>query len=191
MAEQIPTGEPSTVTAGNTWTWTKTFSDYAPSESGGTWALSYAINGVGKLTWDAAWVSDDGQAWTVTIPAARTAGLPAGRYQWAAIVTGGGGYDGERYTPASGILTIQPNPETAAQGDLQTHAEKALAAVEAVLEGRITADVQAYAIGGRSVTSIPVLELRKLRAQYRDEVWRERHPGQTLPSVNVAFGVTR
>ena len=191
MAENIPEGVPATLTAGNTWQWTQRLSDYAPTETGGTWALSYAINGVGSLKWDASWVTNDGLAWTVTIPAASTAGLPAGRYQWAAIVTGGGGYDGQRYTPDSGILTIAPNPATAAQGDFQTHAEKALSAVEAVLEGRITADIQAYAIGGRSVTSIPVLELRKLRAQYRDEVWRERHPGQTLPSVNVAFGVVR
>jgi hypothetical protein len=187
MAEQTPEGVPASLTAGNTWTWYQTLTDYAPSESGGTWTLSYAVAGVGVLKWDPDWVTDDGSRWTVTVPATATAGLAAGRYEWQAIVAGGGGYASQRHTPLRGVLDVQPNPEWAGPGDRQAWAERTLAAVEAVLEGRVTADVQAYQIGSRSVTSIPMAELYTLRTKLQHEVWRLRNPGLAGPTRRLAF----
>lgn len=146
---------------------------------------------MGSLPWDASYVDTSAGTFAVTIPATATANLPAGRYRWTAIVTGGGGYNGQRFTPESGVLTVTADPSQQGAGDAQTFAEKNLAAVEAVLDGRITADVEAYQIGGRSVTAIPIGQLMALRARLRDEVWRERNPGQPLPGVKVAFTVTR
>lgn len=55
-----------------------------------------------------------------------------------------------------------------------THAQRMLDAIEAALEGRVTADVQSYQISGRSITKIPIAELMTLRKQYMVEVANER-----------------
>lgn len=187
MAETVPENEPATATAGNTWTWTKRLNDYAPTESGGTWTLSYIIAGPKALAWNASWVVTSGNTWTITIPASSTASLTAGRYQWSAVVTGGGGYAGQRFTPATGTLVVAANPELLADGDALAFAERNLSAVEAVLEGRITADIEAYTIGGKQVTAIPVMELMQLRSRLRYEVWLLRNPGLAGPVRAFAF----
>lgn len=187
MAPTVPQGEPSEVTAGDTWTWLKAFKDYRPTEGAGTWTLSYAIVGPDKLVWDASWVTTGTGDWTVEIPAASTANLLKGTYRWTAILTGGGTLSGDRGTPAAGVFTVLPNPATLKAGDTLSSAAKNLALVEAALEGRLTADMQSYSIGGRSVTAIPVSELYALRAQFRNELWRERNPGKAGPARLVAF----
>lgn len=53
---------------------------------------------------------------------------------------------------------------------MPTHAETMLAAIESVLEGRITADVEAYTIAGRQITKIPIADLLVLRDRYQAEV---------------------
>lgn len=187
MAPTTPRGEPTTVTAGDTWTWLKSFRDYVPTEGAGTWTLSYAIVGVDKLVWSASWLTTGTGDWTVTIPAASTTGLGAGTYRWTAILTGGGTLAGQRVTPETGVLTVLANPATLKAGDTLSSAAKNLAIVEAKLEGRLTADLESYSIGGRSVSSIPIGELYALRARFREELWRERHPDKAGPVRLVAF----
>lgn len=185
MAPTVPTGEPERLTAGDTWQWTRSFSTYPISEG---WGLSYAINGAEALPWDASWVTDDGSTFTVLIPAASTE-LPAGRYEWAAILTGSGSYAGQRYVGASGVLVVDPNPATQEDGDRQTHAEKMVASLEAAIEGRATNDVLAYSLAnGRSVQMSEPAELLKWLNFYKAQVWQEQHPGQSLPGRVVRFG---
>lgn len=43
-------------------------------------------------------------------------------------------------------------------------------AIESVLEGRASSDVESYSIAGRSITKIPISELLTLRAKYKAEV---------------------
>lgn len=52
---------------------------------------------------------------------------------------------------------------------MATHAETMLANIEAVLEGRITSDVESYTIAGRQITKIPITELLTMRDKYRAE----------------------
>ena len=56
---------------------------------------------------------------------------------------------------------------------MATHAATMLAAIEAVLEGRITADIETYSIAGRQITKIPISELLTLRSKYKIEVQAE------------------
>ena len=60
----------------------------------------------------------------------------------------------------------------------KTHAATMLAAIEAVLEGRITADIENYQITSgnitRQITKIPIPELKELRDSYRAEVKAEQ-----------------
>ncbi|HNA51079.1 MAG TPA: hypothetical protein PK594_09535 [Mycobacterium sp.] len=188
MAPTTPRGEPASVTAGDTWEWIKDFKDYTPTDGSGTWTLSYAIVGPDKLIWDASWSVAGTGDWTITIPAASTANLTTGTYRWTAILTGGSGFSGERATPDSGVFHVQPNPALLAAGDTLSSAAKNLVVVEAAIAGRLTADMQSYSIGGRSVTAIPMNELMALRTRFREELWRERNPGKVGPVRLVAFG---
>jgi len=55
-----------------------------------------------------------------------------------------------------------------------SHAKTMLDAIEAVLEGRITSDIEEYTIAGRQITKIPIIELKKLRDEYRAEYKKEQ-----------------
>lgn len=58
--------------------------------------------------------------------------------------------------------------------DFRSHAEKTLEKVEAVLEGRATTDQLSYSLNGRSLSRIPISELREWRQHLRSEIVIER-----------------
>ena len=159
----IPTLEPTTANAGDTWRWTRTLADY-PASAG--WALSYTlINGTTKITINA---SASGDAHAVTVSAATTAGYTAGTYDWRARVTKAG----EVYTVGEGRLTVR-NAYAGSTFDARSHARKTLEAIEAVIEGRASSSTLEYSIAGRSLKHIPAADLLALRDRYRAEVKRE------------------
>jgi hypothetical protein len=159
----IPTLEPSSVNAGDTWRWTRSLADY-PASAG--WALSYTlINASAKITISASASGDDH---AVTVAAATTAGYAAGTYDWRARVS----KDGEVYTVGEGRITVR-NAFAASTFDARSHARKTLDAIEAVIEGRASSAVAEYTIAGRSLKHIPVADLLALRDKYRAEVLRE------------------
>jgi hypothetical protein len=141
---------------------------------------------VDLLEWDPLWAVADAAGWTITIPAALTS-VTAGTYAWTAILTGGGTLAGRRETPANGRVTVIADPDSLGAGDGLAFAETNLAVVEAAMAGRLSADLQSYSIGGRSVTMIPYLELYNIRKALREEVYRLRNPGKPLPGLHIAF----
>jgi hypothetical protein len=99
-----------------------------------------------------------------------TANWAAGAYSWYSYVE----KSGARETVGNGLLQIRPNPATLAQGyDSRGHARKVLDAIEAVLEKRATLDQEAYAIGGRQLSRMPVGDLMRFRQRYVAEVATE------------------
>lgn len=189
MAPVIQAGLPSDLLAGDSLVWTASFPEYPQSEG---WTLSYAFRGLGTLDTTAAEVvAGDNGSWTITIPGARTAPLPAGTYQWFALQTGSGAYAGRRDTAATGRLNIALDPADAAAGDYRAQCEKDLDAVRAVRSGRITDDLQSYLIAGRQVILIPIKELLMLESRLVREVWRLRNPGVAFPRIRTVFrGIT-
>lgn len=159
----IPTLEPTTANAGDTWRWNRTLADY-PASAG--WALSYTlINAAAKITINAAASGDDH---AVTVSAATTAGYAAGSYDWRARVSKAG----EVYTVGEGRITVR-NAFAGATFDARSHARKTLEAIEATIEGRASSATLEYEIAGRRMKYIPAAELLKLRDKYRGEVARE------------------
>lgn len=70
-----------------------------------------------------------------------------------------------------GQVTIAPDLVNVLDGTNQsTHAQKVLAAIEAVLENRATKDQQSYTINNRSLQRTPIADLLKLRESYRKEL---------------------
>lgn len=159
----IPTIEPTTANAGDTWRWTRTLADY-PASAG--WALSYTlINAAAKITINASASGDDH---AVTVNAATTAGYAAGIYDWRARVSKAG----EVYTVGEGRITVR-NAFGGSTFDARSHARKTLEAIEAVIEGRASSEVSYYMIGNRQLRYMTPAELLTLRDKYRAEVARE------------------
>lgn len=159
----IPTIEPTTANAGDTWRWTRTLADY-PASAG--WALSYTlINAAAKITINASASGDDH---AVTVSAATTAGYAAGSYDWRARVSKAG----EVYTVGEGRITVR-NAFGGSTFDARSHARKTLEAIEAVIEGRASSATLEYSIAGRTLKHIPMADLLSLRDKYRAEVARE------------------
>lgn len=191
MAPTTPTGAPSTAVAGDSWRWRiADLADYPQAEG---WSLKYRILGKSRLSTDVSPTfqssGDDAQHWLVTIPLADTAALLPGRYRLIARMVGSGAYAGREETVADSVLTVQPDPRTAAAGELQTHAEKLLALVESEIEARLTGTGSAhegYTIEGRAITKIPLTELTRLRAKYASAVRQERS-GRVGRRVEAVF----
>ena len=185
MAPILATIEPTTATAGATWTWSTSSSTYSVADG---WTLSYAVLGAGKLTWDAAWVTESGETRTIVIPPASTAKLSAGRYEVTRIWTGSGTYAGRVDFEPCDPLTVAPDPTTAAPGDRVAFAEANLAAVEAAITARLKGDEpEEYTIGGRSVRKIDLKQLQAMRGALSAELWRLRNPGRAFRSMGARF----
>lgn len=169
MAAEIPYGEPLELVAGDTYKFLKSLSDYSIADG---WALKYRI--VGGLISLSKTASDNGDGnWLVTIAAAD---LVAAVADTTARMIGWVEKAGERWTVYDDYVRIKPNVATATAADLKTHEVRTLEAIETVLEGRATADIEQYQLNGRAVTKIPVSELLKWRGIYRAIVWRQQNP---------------
>lgn len=160
----IPTNEPTSARAGDTWKWTRTLADYPA----GAWTLKYRFkNATGYFEIVA---GTSGTDHLVSVAAATTANYTAGSYTWMAWVEGG---SSEKYTVDTGTLTVDPDYRSGtAAYDGRSHARKMLDAIEAWLEARDPA-VAEYEIAGRRMKFIPIGELVKLRNRYGFEVRNE------------------
>lgn len=182
MTAAIPTREPAELVAGDTWSWTRSLSDYPA----GTWTLTYYLRGqAGEISFSA---SASGTDHLVSVAKATTAGYKAGFYQWEAAVTDGT----TRTTVARGTLTVKPDPANTGAGlDARSHARKVLEAIEAVIEGRATKDQQEYSIGGRMLKRTALADLQKLRANYRAEVFAETQGEAAAKGLGTSRVVVR
>lgn len=69
--------------------------------------------------------------------------------------------------------------------------EQTLAALDAALAGRITSDVAAFTIAGRSITKLPTADLTRLRSRYASLVAKERTSLSTLSKTTTRFPLIR
>lgn len=182
VAPTIPTGEPTRAVAGDTWLWQQVFGDY-PSTEG--WSITYRFRGANILDTASGEVVYSGTTATVTIAATNTATLTPGTYYWQAIATGSGTYAGRVHTAGSGVLEVTTNLDLAAEGDALTWEERTLPVVEAALSGKVTDDMASYMIAGRQVVTIPLNELRQLRASLKREIARQRGRAHQIHLVTL------
>lgn len=178
MAELIPTR----FVAGTTFRVVLTLTAYPAPD----WAATLIMRG--PLSIDLIGTSDGAEQHTVEASAVVTADWPAGVYWWALRATDGG----DIVQVDEGQITIAGDIAAAEVGfDARTHAERTLAAIEAVIENRATTDQQKYTINNRELWRTPIAELLLLRSRYRDEVRRQKQArgGQSLlgRQVKVRF----
>ena len=105
--------EPTRVTAGDTWTWTRPGGEHPASDG---WVLTYFLK-ISTETPQQIAADPSGPDFLVLLPPATTAGYDPGLYHWTARVSKAG----EVRTIACGTLTVAPDP--ASQKDGRTEAE--------------------------------------------------------------------
>lgn len=160
------TNEPTSLRAGDTWTWRREdLGDY-PASAG--WTLKYYFrNATHKFDLTA---TADGDAYAVTVAKADTGKTP-GWYDWLAVVES----DTERHEVDAGRLHVLPNLATDAVYDARSFARKMLEYVEAALLDRATSDqldLINAALADRSLGR-DKSALMTLRAHFRQEVRTE------------------
>ena len=169
--------EPLSITAGDTVSWTRTEAQY-PASAG--WVLTYYLS-CGPAAPIALTSTASGDDHAISAAAAITAEWPAGEYHWTVRVSKTGG---EVHSLGSGVLTIAPDPSTAA--DRRTNAEKCLASIDAALEKSVGSATVECELDGVKVKKDRT-ELIRIRDYYRSEVRRQRG-GAVLRQIQVRFG---
>lgn len=155
----IATTEPEIIVAGDTVKWKKSLSDYKASAS---WVLTYALRGAKAIDITAAASGDDH---LVDLSAATTGGYTPGTYSFSAYVT----KSGERYTVATGYITVKVNLATATTfTDRLLTLQSDVDAINAFLSKNY--NYASYSIGGRSLNKYSLTELYKLRSVLMSEL---------------------
>ena len=165
MAIETLASPPSTATAGDSYQWSETLSDYDQSEG---WSVSYWFRDDAGGSHEIA-ATGAATVWTATLNGADTADWAPGVWSWACLAKKAS----DRATVSTGHTTVRPDP---ARPHEETELEKRLGYVEAAIEARLTDDKpERYTIAGQSVDKIPLETLWTIRANLRGEVAAERN----------------
>ncbi len=176
MSVEIPTTEPAAVTAGDSLTWQIALPDY-PASAG--WTLKYALVSLaGKYDLAA---SAAGDAHLIEVAAATSAAWQPGTYQVQKYVEHGAAATLRRITLGLGSLTVLRSLAALdAATDTRSFARRALAAIEAVIEGRAGRTDKSFEIntGGtsRRLEHLSINELLDARSRFAALVWQEERP---------------
>lgn len=168
--------EPTKLYAGDTVSWTRVQADYPASDG---WVLTYYFALGSALPVPIA-AAPAGPDHLLTIPAATSDAWAPGTCHWTARVAKAG----ETHTVGQGSFDVLPNPASAY--DRRTHSEKCLAAITAVIEGRMGDPITEYEIDGVKAKKLPHAELVALRAHYKGLVRREKG-GSMFRRMPVVF----
>lgn len=140
----------------------------APDHPAPEWTLSAVLRGPGQINLTATGAD---VVHTFAATPATTAAWAAGTY----AVSIRAANETDLVEIEAGQIEIAPDLAALdAAHDPRGHAQRVLAAIEAVIENRATKDQQSYTIAGRSLQRTPIADLLALRAKYRREVAAEK-----------------
>lgn len=125
--------------------------------------------------------SPNGLNYTLSVPSTSTGLWTPGVYKWIGQYS----YGNSVYSVYAGTTEILPGFSTIV--DTRSHAKKMLDAIEAVLEGRASDDVQQYQVSfgstSKSISKIPIEQLLVIRDRFKAEYKRE------LMAENIKNGI--
>lgn len=183
LFDDIPDSEPSELTAGDLWAWTRSdlTADYPPA----SYTLKYVFfsqsSTLTKFEFTASKVDDTHK---VNIAGTTTKGYKAGDYQYQIQIIRDS--DSELVTVGEGFFKVLP-ALTSATGDIRSHARKVLDAINATIEKTATKEQQSYTVAGRSLARRSIDELLTLRDRYQRIVNQEEgaNTGRVLARLNA------
>jgi hypothetical protein len=184
MPPIIPDVVPDHFPAGTTVKFTRTLDDFSPADG---WTYAIYLNGLTQKFNKAATVLNN--VFQIAFLPADTAALNPGPYRYAERLTNSVTGDVYDITGDELVINIEPNVASSAAGVFNTWEERTLAVVEAAISGQLTAGMQAYQIAGRSVSKIPIQELRQIRGELKAALWRQNNPGQLGVPYRVTFAL--
>ncbi len=151
--------EPGQVFANTTWQWTASFRDYDATAG---WTLTYELYPREGGEKKQIATTPDGSGWKVDLTPAETITYTPGVWTWRAVMVLGP----DTFVAATGNLTVHPDPTAASAGDLRSHYELVLAAIEAVLEDRATVEQSQIEVAGDRLSRRSMEELLQLQSRY-------------------------
>ena len=178
MSLPIPTTEPTTLRAGDTWTWRR---DDLADFPAPTWTLTYCFRNATQF-FDVV-AEADGSAHAVAVAAAASAARVPGWYDWTAFAADGV----NRHQVGAGRIELLPNVATAAVHDGRSFARRMLDAIEAALESRAGTDqldMVSAQLESRGLTR-DRLGLITLRDRFAAEVAREDRARRGVNSQRI------
>lgn len=179
------TCEPQSIRAGDTLKWTKSLCDYSAADG---WALSYRFISASSKFDIAATQDGSSSDFAVSVDAGTSAGYAAGTYRWVARVS----KDGEKYTVGEGTVTVLPDlADASVATDPRSQNERILDAINALIEGRATSDVQSYKIHERELTKMSIQDLLYWRGIYAALVASEQTALSGVPARRIVKPVFR
>jgi hypothetical protein len=174
-AAASPIGNPVTIIAGSYINWRKSF-DYDSA----LFVVYCSFRMTGEPLHKITGVYQSGGYWSFAIPSVTSANWTVGQYAIDYSVKRIS--DSEEAIVESGQIEI-----TLPASDRRIHAQIMLAKIESILENRADNDVDSYSISGRSISKMPITELRKWREYYKSEI-AENSTGRKTNKVKVMFG---
>lgn len=175
----IPSTEPDSLYAGETWQWTKHLTDF----SAATYTLKYVLQKPGSplilIT-----ASARGIDFAVTNPAATTAAYLAGNYIWTSYAE----LALTRFIVETGPLTILPS---VLQVLTPSPAAQILGLIRAALSNRIPNGLESTNIDGQMISRIPLAELSRMETKYEFKVAGENNRAAIaagLPNKRNVYG---
>lgn len=168
MAAAIPTTEPASITAGDTATWTRSFSDYLASDG---WVLSYAFQKEGgdgqPITFSA---TASGSDHLVNVASTTTLAWLPGDYIGQAYVTKAG----ERYRVWQGSISVLLNYAAAGMTDPRSKAKRILDFIDASFEKIVQKQAVYATVDGVQLQFRSIDDLVKARNYWGIVVANER-----------------
>lgn len=183
MAYTIPTGEPTSIFAGDLIQWKK--AEDSNLTIADSYVLTYAFVQAGHKF--AITCTDNGDKHHLaSITAVASAAIKAGTYKWQSYIT----KTTERYFVDSGSLIIYPNFATLDGGyDDRSHWRTVLDNVEAVIQGRATKDQSSYTISGRQLSKTPIADLIMLYNKAKSAVVGEEQAEKIANGLSTSSKV--
>lgn len=169
MAIEIPKEHPETLVAGDTLKFQiEPTGDYTP-ENG--WAMAYFIRGNGTQMAQKYTSSPDSGNFIFEVAARDTVEWTVGKYRFEAYVF----KDMERHRVDYGDFEIKPDFQTGnAALDTRTDNQKALDAINAVINGTASVSARQFQIGGKSIERFSLKELQEAQTLLERKVAKEK-----------------
>lgn len=167
--------EPTQIYAGDTWSWTRTESEYPA----GTWTMRYHLrNPTSAIDITA---GADGETHSVSVAAATTAVYQPGRYDWVARVSDGTSV----HTVGTGSIEILPDFAASGAQDNRSIARIVLDMIDAYLADPTNLAASSYSLGGRSLSRWSRTDLLVEREKWKAEAVRQDRAARIAAGLGV------
>ena len=165
-SDNYPDREPQELAAGTRWAWKR--SDITETYPTATYTLRYDFYLISDVeTRFQITASKVSSAHLVEVVKATTTKFKAGKYKYDVTIIRDS--DSEEIVIEQGLLNVLPD-KSVDSGDIRTHNQRVLDAINATIEKTATKEQASYSVAGRSLSRRSITELLELKREYEIKV---------------------